>query len=53
MGQRSARMREADQIAVLEHGGLAGLGTHAELLRTSRVYQESATSQITAEEASE
>lgn len=53
VAQRISSIRDADQIAVLDHGGLAGLGTHAELLRTSRVYQEIATSQITAEEASE
>ena len=29
-----------DELVVLDHGGVAGRGTHDELLETNRVYQE-------------
>ncbi len=40
VSQRASSIRFADQILVLEDGSLAGIGTHEELLRSCRVYQE-------------
>ncbi len=40
VSQRASSVRYADQILVLEDGSLAGIGTHEELLRSCRVYQE-------------
>lgn len=50
VAQRIGTIRHADQIIVLEDGRMAGRGTHAELLKTCRVYQEIAYSQLTEEE---
>lgn len=50
VAQRIGTIRHADQIIVLEDGRMAGHGTHAELLKTCRVYQEIAYSQLTEEE---
>ena len=50
VAQRIGTIRHADQIIVLEDGRMAGCGTHAELLKTCRVYQEIAYSQLTEEE---
>ena len=40
VSQRTASIRHADQILVLDDGVLAGKGTHEELLETCQVYQE-------------
>jgi ATP-binding cassette, subfamily B, multidrug efflux pump len=40
IAQRITSVMDADQIIVLEHGELAGRGTHGELLRTCRIYRE-------------
>ena len=40
VSQRTASIRHADQILVLDDGMLAGKGTHEELLETCQVYQE-------------
>ena len=40
---------DADQIVVLEDGGIAGLGTHDELLETCAAYAEIVDSQLAAE----
>lgn len=45
IAQRVGTIRDADQIVVLSDGGLAGLGTHAELMRGCPVYQAIAESQ--------
>ena len=50
VGQRVSTIMNADQIVVLEHGKIAGIGTHRELLATCPVYYEIATSQLTKEE---
>ena len=50
VAQRIGTIRHADQIIVLEDGKIAGIGTHAELLKTCRVYQEIARSQMSEEE---
>ena len=40
VSQRAASVQYADQILVLDNGQLVGSGTHEELLRDNRVYQE-------------
>ncbi len=40
VSQRVASIRRADRIVVLDEGRVAGIGTHAELSRNCRVYQE-------------
>ncbi|MFC2177116.1 ABC transporter ATP-binding protein [Actinomycetota bacterium] len=49
VAQRVATIRDADQIVVLENGGIVGLGTHDELLRTCLPYAEIVDSQLAAE----
>ena len=51
VAQRVSSIREADQIIVLDSGGIVGRGTHQELLATCPTYQEIVDSQLTAEEA--
>jgi ATP-binding cassette, subfamily B, multidrug efflux pump len=51
VGQRVASIKHADQIIVCQDGMVAGLGTHAELLKDNAIYQEIVASQMTAEEA--
>ena len=49
VAQRVATIIEADQIVVLENGGIVGLGTHAELVATCRPYAEIVDSQMAVE----
>jgi ATP-binding cassette subfamily B multidrug efflux pump len=49
VAQRVATIRDADQIVVLEDGGIVGLGTHEELLQTCTPYAEIVDSQLAAE----
>jgi ATP-binding cassette, subfamily B, multidrug efflux pump len=51
VGQRVASIKHADQIVVCQDGAIAALGTHEELLKSSEIYQEIVSSQMTAEEA--
>ncbi|GAA1377180.1 ABC transporter ATP-binding protein [Luteococcus sanguinis] len=51
VAQRVSTIRNADQILVLEHGRIAGRGTHDELLATCPTYAEIVDSQLSAEEA--
>ena len=46
VAQRISTVLKADKIIVLEHGRVAAQGTHAELLRTSPIYQEIYDSQL-------
>ena len=50
VAQRISTIMDADQIIVLDDGGIAGKGTHRELLRTCPVYQQIAYSQLSEEE---
>jgi ATP-binding cassette subfamily B protein len=50
IAQRVSSIMDANQIIVLEHGKIAGLGTHAELLKGCEVYKEIAASQLSEEE---
>ncbi len=53
VAQRISTIRHADQILVLDRGELVGHGTHEELMKTCKVYQEIALSQLSAEELAE
>ena len=50
VAQRVSTILHADQIVVLEQGGMCGLGAHADLVNTCETYQEIVYSQLTAEE---
>lgn len=50
VAQRITTIRDADQIVVLEDGEMAGIGTHEQLLRDCKEYQEIVSSQLSAEE---
>ena len=50
ISQRVAAVMGSDQILVLDHGQMAGLGTHDELVRTCPIYREICLSQLKAEE---
>jgi ATP-binding cassette, subfamily B, multidrug efflux pump len=52
VAQRISTILNADKIIVLDEGNVAGMGTHAELLKTSPVYYEIASSQLSEEELS-
>ena len=49
VAQRVATIIDADQIVVLENGGIVGLGTHDELLETCAPYAEIVDSQMAVE----
>ena len=49
IAQRIASVKGADRIAVIDNGTIAGCGTHEELLKTCRVYQDICASQETAD----
>lgn len=49
VAQRVSTIRDADQIVVLDHGKIVGIGTHGELLDTCSTYREIVESQETAE----
>jgi ATP-binding cassette subfamily B multidrug efflux pump len=51
VAQRVATIRDADQIVVLEHGVVVGIGTHGDLLTTCPTYAEIVDSQLSADEA--
>ncbi len=48
--QRVSTIMGADEIVVLDNGKIAGIGTHKELMKNCRVYQEIALSQLSKEE---
>ena len=50
VAQRINTILDADQIIVLDEGRIVGKGTHRQLLRECRVYQEIALSQLSEEE---
>jgi len=51
VAQRVSTIRHADQIIVLDHGRMVGLGTHDELVETCETYIEIVESQLAAEAA--
>ncbi len=50
VAQRVGTILHADKIVVLEDGGVAGIGTHDELMRTCDTYREIVLSQLSEEE---
>ena len=50
VSQRVSTVRDADMICVLDHGSVAGLGTHDELYATCQLYCEICQSQLRREE---
>lgn len=50
VAQRISSILHADQIIVLDEGRMVGKGTHQELIKSCRVYQEIASSQLSKEE---
>ena len=51
VAQRVSTIVDADQIVVLDHGRVVGIGKHRELLQTCPTYAEIVESQLTAAEA--
>ena len=50
VSQRVSTVRDADMICVLDHGSVAGLGTHDELYASCQLYREICQSQLHREE---
>ena len=50
VAQRIGTIINADKIVVLNEGECVGIGTHKELLKSCKVYQEIALSQLSKEE---
>ncbi|MEO8323749.1 MAG: ABC transporter ATP-binding protein, partial [Actinomycetota bacterium] len=50
VAQRVGTILHADRIVVLDQGGIAGIGTHEELMGSCQTYQEIVHSQLTEEE---
>lgn len=53
IAQRISTIMDADQIIVLDSGRIAGIGRHADLMKTCKIYKEIADSQLTEKEAGE
>ncbi len=51
VAQRVSTIMKADQIIVLNNGTIDGIGTHQELMKSSKTYQEIVLSQLSPEEA--
>lgn len=50
VAQRIGTIKTADKIIVLDEGEMVGMGTHDELMKNCKVYQEIALSQLSKEE---
>jgi ATP-binding cassette, subfamily B, multidrug efflux pump len=53
VSQRVSTIMDADQIIVLDEGRIAGIGAHRDLMRSSEVYREIVSSQLSSEEIAE
>src|SRR5256886_1913285 len=53
VSQRVSTIMDADQIIVLDEGRIAGIGTHRDLMRSSEVYREIVSSQLSIAEIAE
>lgn len=52
VSQRASTIKRADKIIVLEDGGVAGIGTHEQLMENCEVYREICLSQLSKDEVS-
>jgi ATP-binding cassette subfamily B protein len=52
VAQRVSTIQHADQIIVIDHGRIVGMGTHDQLCRTNDTYREIVDSQLSVREAS-
>jgi len=50
VAQRISTIIHAEKIIVLEDGKIVGMGTHEELMKDNKVYQQIAISQLSKEE---
>jgi len=50
VAQRVSTVIDADQIIVLDEGRIAGMGTHRDLIKTSKAYKEIVSSQLSTSE---
>ena len=50
VAQRIGTIKDADKIIVLDEGQIVGIGTHNQLLKDCKLYQEIALSQLSKEE---
>jgi ATP-binding cassette subfamily B protein len=53
VSQRVSTVMDADQIIVLDEGRIVGIGTHQTLMRSSEVYRDIVSSQLSVEEIAE
>ena len=53
VSQRVSTVMDADQIIVLDEGRIAGIGTHQALMRSSEVYRDIVSSQLSVQEIAE
>ncbi len=53
VSQRVSTVMDADQIIVLDEGRIAGIGTHQALMKSSEVYRDIVSSQLSVEEIAE
>lgn len=51
IAQRISSVEDADRIIVLESGKINGIGTHEELLKTNKIYEEVYISQMKGSDA--
>jgi len=51
VAQRVSSIQHADQIIVIDHGRIVGVGAHDDLVETCETYREIVESQLTAQEA--
>lgn len=53
IAQRISSVEHCNQIIVMDHGKINGIGTHEELLKTNKIYQEVYTSQVKGSDSNE